>query len=257
MPTIQSIAGTLNAKAGSYQIGKLQDLRKELKGLARRPGRSIFTKQTIDDDWAFHHGGRSELQFNIGFDGSKGRQLRYGVAFSFETSRTLPDIEVLRPKVDLFNEYLTLYPAKYSHLRMWDWVDNERGEDYPTSMIPKEKIRNKTFVFFGCLRPISSIDYDEILREFDDLLPLYTYVESKGKFQSVDVLEPVPFEFKPGCTVKKLKTSAKIKSGPIDVTLLHCRSRRDFGQFGGEFGPGQWLRVGSDWLSQGTAIPAA
>ncbi|MCW3084023.1 MAG: hypothetical protein JWP12_1389 [Bacteroidetes bacterium] len=46
---------------------------------------------------------RKELQFNIGYDISE-QFLRYGVAFSLEASRSLPNpVEVLQPKIQLFN----------------------------------------------------------------------------------------------------------------------------------------------------------
>ena len=35
---------------------------------ARRPSSDIFTSHTIHPHWAFHYGGRTELQFNIGLE---------------------------------------------------------------------------------------------------------------------------------------------------------------------------------------------
>jgi hypothetical protein len=217
---IPTLANSLNAESGSYAIGNLQALRKEIKGFTRRPGSSIFSDQTITDDWAFHHGGRAELQFNIGHD-SGGDEVRHGIAFSFETSQTLPNIEVLRPKVRLFNEFLELYPDKYAHMRMWYWDENGRSDDQMPSSIPSERIKNGVFVFLGLIQPTKNVNAHKILRDFDDLLPLYTYVESDGTTQPVDVLKPKPFKFVHGCTVKKLKTSAKSKSDPVNVSLRH------------------------------------
>ena len=97
---IPRIANRLNDLAPSHPIGKLQDVRTQLKKLNRRPGDKIFSAQTTFADWAFHHGGRTELQFNIGYaDGDKNDDLRHGVAFSFELSQTLKSIDVLVPKV--------------------------------------------------------------------------------------------------------------------------------------------------------------
>ena len=147
MTDIRTIAKELNAKADRYQIGHLQALRKELKSFARRPGNSVFTKQTVFDNYAFHHGGRSELQFNIGFDGADDASLRHGIAFSFETNQTLPDIDILKPKVRLFNEFLDLYPNKYSRMRMWHWDDGVRSPDYLPSAIPSELVLNQAYFF--------------------------------------------------------------------------------------------------------------
>lgn len=220
MIDIPTLAHQLNLKSDRYQIGDLQALRKEIKQFKRLPGKAIFSVQTIKNNWAFHHGGRAELQFNIGIDGSD-EKIRHGIAFSFETSQTLPDIEVLRPKVRLFNEFLKLYPTKYARMRMWRWDSDGRSENYMPSAIPSEQIANGVFVFLGHLVPIEKVDPDQILLDFDDLLPLYKYVESNGTAQPVEELKSNPFEFVHGCTVKKLKTTATMKTDPIDVSLRH------------------------------------
>lgn len=217
---IPTLAHQLNLKSDSYQIGGLQTLRREIKQFKRRPGNEIFSAQTIKNDWAFHHGGRAELQFNIGIDGSVDK-IRHGIAFSFETSQTLPDIELLRPKVRLFNEFLKLYPTRYAQMRMWHWDFEKRSENYMPSAIPSERIANGVFVFLGHLNPIEEVDPDQILLDFDDLLPLYKYVESNGTSQPVEELKSKPFKFVHGCTVKKLKTTATNKADPIDVALRH------------------------------------
>lgn len=221
MTDIRTIANELNAKAEQYQIGGLQELRKELKGLARRPGSALFSDQTVFDDYAFHHGGRSELQFKIGFDGFDRKALRYGIAFSFETNQTLKDIDVLRPQVRLFNEYLALYPNRYSRMRMWHWDDDGRSSDYMPSPIPAERVASKVFVFLGLMNQFKEIDVDQILRDFDDLLPLYSYVLANGIKAPLDVVTEASFKFKPGCTIKKLKATAHRNSDPIDVALRH------------------------------------
>lgn len=221
MMDIPTLAKQLNAKSGRYEIGDLQALRKEIKHLARRPGSAIFSGKTITATWACHYGGRAELQFNIGFDGTGGDRIRHGIAFSFEPSQTLPDIEVLRPNVSLFNEFLQLYPNKYARMGMWHWDAEGRSVEYRPSPIPSERVANGVFVFLGLLNPIKDVDPDEILRDFDDLLPLYKYVESNGTAQPVVILKPTAFQFAHGCTVKKLRTTAKNKNDPIDVTLRH------------------------------------
>ncbi len=60
----------------------------------------------MTEDWAFHYGGRSEIQYNIGFEDEG---FRFGLAFSLETSQTLPDINLLKPKIKKLN---TLYEEK-------------------------------------------------------------------------------------------------------------------------------------------------
>src|SRR5713226_8031236 len=133
---IPSIAKTLNDLAPPHPIGKLQDIRTQLKKLNRRPGDKIFSAQTTFDDWAFHHGGRTELQFNIGHaDGDHDDDLRHGVAFSFELSQTLPSIDVLVPKVKFFNDFMQSNAGDFSDMRMWHYDENGRSEDCPPGPI--------------------------------------------------------------------------------------------------------------------------
>ena len=102
-----------------HPIGKLQEIRTKLKGLAHQPGHDIFrpNTKTITDYWAFHYGGRSELQFNIGLENNRGTdELWYGVAFSFKTNQTLPSIDILIPQVAVFNDYMRLHPELYQDM---------------------------------------------------------------------------------------------------------------------------------------------
>ena len=218
---IHAIAAELNTRSDDYAIGRLQELRKLIKNFSRRPGKHIFSDQTTDDDWAFHHGGRSELQFNIGKDGSGGSMLRHGIAFSFETSQTLPTIEPLKPKVRLFNDFLHLYPDKYADMRMWHFDQKIRSDEYMPSRIPSERVKEGVFVFLGKRFPIDQLDYERILTDFDRLLPLYRYVESGGSLQPTSVSDDLPFSFTPGCTIKPGQTTARLAQDPIDVTLRH------------------------------------
>ena len=167
---LRTFADELNTKALSHPIGRLQQIRADLHGLKRQTGHKIFSSQTITDDWAFHHGGRSELQYNIGLDGSHGKMLRYGVAFSFETSRSLPTIDVLIPKVRLFNEFLRLYPDLYADMRMWHWRDGARSSESPPGQITPELVSEGVFVFLGSRTSVSALDHDVILADMDRLL---------------------------------------------------------------------------------------
>jgi hypothetical protein len=87
-PDIAKIAEELDKRAHAYAIGNLQAIRKALKNFEKRAGSTIFSEQTIKDGYAFHHGGRTELQFNIGRDGIDTIEFRHGIAFSLEESHT-------------------------------------------------------------------------------------------------------------------------------------------------------------------------
>lgn len=220
---IPTIAAELNTRALSHPIGQLQNIRRKLKKLDRVPGKDIFRvgAKTVVADWACHYGGRTELQFNIGKDGSGGAMLRHGVAFSFETTQALPTIDVLKPKVRLFNEFLQLYPDKYATMRMWHFQGHIRSDEYSPSPIPPERVKEGVFLFLGKRLPIERLNYELILNDFDELLPLYRYVESAGKLQPISMPTEAAFSFLPGCSVKAQATIATLVQTELDVTLRH------------------------------------
>jgi hypothetical protein len=213
----------LNSRARAHPIGALQELRARLRGLSRKAGHDIFSLQTTKDDYAFHHGGRSELQFNIGEIGSP-RGFRFGVAFSFEPSRTLPlPLDVLTPKVKLFNDYMALNAEHFADMRMWHFVGGAQGpsEDYRPGPIPWERVGVGVFIVLGKRQPLDTIDYEAILSDLDRLLPLYTYVESGGTSQPLVAPVETPFTFRPGCSIKASATIASQVQKQLDISLRH------------------------------------
>lgn len=186
MMTIREIAEDLNQRAEGYEIGRLQEIRKELKQFSRRSGRDIFSSQSIKQGFAFHHGGRKELQFNIGWDGvDGGKRLRYGAAFSLEPSESLHESDlflIFKPKINRFNEYVRQRPGELDGFRIWAYTKTDpsllRGPR-PVREIPEEWVctRPPTFIAVGRTTVPECLDYDEILHDFDRLLPVYRYVE--------------------------------------------------------------------------------
>jgi len=216
---ISDIANKLNELASTHPIGKLQDIRTQLKKLSRRPGDKIFSVQTTFKDWAFHHGGRKELQFNIGAEGDHGDYFRHGVAFSFELSQTLPSIDVLVPKVKYFNDFIELNVDILSDMRMWHY-NPDRSSDYPVSTISSAIVKNGVFVFLGKRHSANKINYEKILNDFDRLLALYQYVESAGTTAPL----PLPksdFAFKPGYSKKVTTAKATFTEKELDLDLRH------------------------------------
>jgi hypothetical protein len=217
---IHAIANKLNRLAPTHSIGKLQEIRTQLKKLNRRPGDKVFSTQTTFDHWAFHHGGRTELQFNIGYaDGDTNDDLRHGVAFSFELSQTLKSIDVLVPKVKFFNDFMELNADEFSDMRMYHY-DDGRSVDSPPGPIPSGLVKEGVFVFLGNRQAAKRIDYERILDDFDRLLPLFRYVESRG------VTAPVPhpktgFNFKAGASKKVTTAKATFSEKQLDLDLRH------------------------------------
>ncbi len=176
---IKQIAEELNKRASTYSIGGLQDIRKEIKKLSRKASSTIFTNETISEEgWAFHYGGRKELQFNIGFE-EEG--FRYGVAFSLETSQALPSIEVLFPKILKLNSLIVSQPEKFYSYKMWYWQDGQRSEITNVLEITEKIIKKGTFIFIGSLMDAQNINFDTVLDSFDDLLKVYIEVENENE----------------------------------------------------------------------------
>jgi hypothetical protein len=222
MPNLAAIAEEIDRRAGSRPFGLLQELRKDLKGLARLPSNRIFSwRKTIDEDgYSFHLGGRRELQFNIGFDYLNGKRMfRHGVAFSFERSRTLPEIDVLIPKAERFNEFLRCNPDEFADLLMWHYLDG-RSSNYAPTPIPPDLVRPNIFIFLGRLQAPDQLDYELVLDDFDHLLSLYRFVEGSDAYPPV-AKPKGEFHFKPGCTVKAASTKASLAEQQLDVTLRH------------------------------------
>ena len=103
--TIAEVAAELNERARARAIGDLQEIRRQLKGHPRLPTHKLFDSRTTFDSYAFHVGGRTELQLpNIGLE-SGDEERRYGVASSLETNQTLPDIWCIEEKCEPLSRF--------------------------------------------------------------------------------------------------------------------------------------------------------
>jgi hypothetical protein len=199
-----------------------------VEGILPQPSNDIFSAQTTKDDWAFHHGGRSELQFNIG-EISDPHGFRFGVAFSFETSRTLPSpLQVLAPKTKLFNDFIASNADAFADMRMWHF---EPGSDRPSAEympgpIPSERVKEGVFVFLGKRQTLDNINYEAILDDLDRLLPLYKYVESGGASQPTVMPTEAKFAFHTGCVSKVPSAVGTQVRKQIDIALRHNELQR-------------------------------
>ncbi|MFC1968762.1 hypothetical protein ACFLVX_05210 [Chloroflexota bacterium] len=216
----RSIVSNINIKAEKHAIGDLARIRKELKGKSQLP-RAIFPKPTTFDTYAFHYGGRKELQFNIGWEGDDHSELRYGVAFSLETNQTLPNIDVLIPKIGLFNDFLQLYSEEYGDMRMWHYKNGLRSTDYIPGSISPNIVTEGVFIFLGNRQNLSWLDHELILNDLDRLLPLYKYVESNGNLPPILTISKEPFKFRPGFTSKASTAEVSQTERQLNITLRH------------------------------------
>lgn len=185
---IKNIAEKINDLSNQYKIGNLQNIRKQLRGLSKINFNSIFSPKTVFDNkdiYAFHYGGRSEIQFNIGWE-MESRLFRYGLAFSLEKSQSLREpVNILGPKIQKFNEYIQAKPGKYSDFEMWDYRNGKRSNNSQAGLINRRLIKTGTFIFIGKyfnkqVEDINNADLHEILKTFDRLLKIYEYVEGNN-----------------------------------------------------------------------------
>lgn len=243
MATLQEIVDEVNRRAVGRRIGDLQDWRKANRGLGRKAGLHVFGAVRGSDDgpYAFHIGGRSELQFNMGIEKPiGGADLRFGVAFSFEPSQSLPDVEPLRPKVALFNEYLRSNAERFATLWMWHHPPDGNGV-IPARPAPigADLVRRGVFVFLGALGHSATPDYGVILDTLDGLLPLYRFVESGGGRAgevAASWVEP-PLRLRPPSRTGW--TAATTAARTLDVELRHRALQAKLcAELAAEFGDG-------------------
>ncbi len=162
METIKEIADAIDhARAGTPLANFYAD-RAEIRGVSGSRDNLFFERK--DDDaprsgYAYHWGGRSELQLNIGFE-EEHTYFRYGAAFSIEKGPYFEDpVGVLGPVIARFNALLPQYPALHG-LQMW-FVDKREPEDRRRTQvgtvgaISGDLIRQGIFIFFGESVPVS------------------------------------------------------------------------------------------------------
>lgn len=225
MKSISAIATSINELAHEHEFGGFQALRSQLRG-SNRVRSVIFdiNKKSVNEQegWAYHTGGREELQFNIGFEEPRSR-FRYGVAFSLEPSRAFTNIDPLRPKIERFNEFVRLNPAALANYRMWVWKnDHIIKEDTAVRTITDDEIEQPNFIFMGRSGPIDQIDGTEILNCFRDLLEIYRFVEAESgtKLQQIEsTLGVAPFLFQERLSIGEGSTLGQQAQKGIAITL--------------------------------------
>jgi hypothetical protein len=222
-----TLAEQINEAATAHpRMREFQEIRRRIHGLPRVRTNKIFSRQTTFAYWAFHSGGRKELQYNIGFEDE---EFRFGVAFSLEPSRTLLQPLVLTPKIEKLNKYVSENLAGLQDLSSWSWSPNRspgRSAILPVAPFPSELIRRGNFLFLGRLVPTREFNPSAVVFLFDRLLDMYKYVEGNSPLKKDRVDLRKGFEFKSGCSLKPEETSADIKGGRRKVGLSQNRFQR-------------------------------
>lgn len=220
---IREIAETLNEKAKDFQMSTFFQLRKQLH--EKKVGsKNIFTSQSIFDDYAFHIGGRHELQFNIGFIERDGEdKFRYGVALSLFENKSLPDYRELEKQFFRLSEFLKANKSKLSDLELYyhDEIRNRRV------FIKIDKLNSRLFsrdifIFFGKIIPRDEINIDDVLKTFDRLLEIYIYAEGTNKIKK----DKKKIKSKSDIAKKAEKAFRKITAKTVESDLRHVKIQK-------------------------------
>lgn len=183
---IWELTATLNekAKTGNYRIAELPALRKAYLHKKQLPDVIFHPRTTQDrkDIYAFHYGGRDEMQFNVGRELVDGKNVtRYGLCFSLEASRSLTDpMGILDPFRLRANDFIARFKNSFRKFKLWYFQKGVRYGNYQVQQITDRVFSGDTFLCIGELIPksiseLTEQDLDRILHGFDSLLPLYEY----------------------------------------------------------------------------------
>ena len=226
---IEEIVQRLNDESDRFEFGRLQEIRKEHLGLQRRPNRKPFGRKAISRDrtYAYHVGGHDELQFNIGFDCYKDKEiLRWGVAISLQKTRAILDVKKLFPKINKLNKFICRCGDDYLNgFLMWHWHEGRRSDNRSPEVVPRRLYAEEVFIFIGKYEQVDAFDAETVLRDFDRLLPLYKYVESESDFPILD--DESGFTFRPehqsDRPERRYRTDAIREIGQNEVYLRHSQ----------------------------------
>lgn len=222
--TLQEVVTEVNVRVQGRPFGSLPEWRKAHKGMKSLPGMPFYSGLKNENRaYVFHVGGLSELQFNLGFEEAHGiRTFRHGIAFSLQTTRELPAIDRLVPKIARLNEYLHLYPEAFVGFEMWNWSDDTRSDNYPVAPIPDSQVKEGIFIFVGKLQPANAIHVGMILDDFDRLLPLYEFAEGTAPFPAqAPESQRNGFIWSPGNKVRAAATTFERPAQTVDKSLRH------------------------------------
>ena len=232
-PSITDITNTIEEQAPDFAFGELQAIRQRLKGLQWHSN-TIFKERTIREDYAFHYGGRTELQFNIGFEHGDNNELvlRHGVAISLKRGASIHQIDdAILTRVARLNEYLESHADDFTDFFMYNsWYDSDEWSGYHALRpVPPESVELNAFIFIGRQQSASEVSTALILRDFDRLLPMYTFVEGSG--DPLAEVEETPHEFQPGLTRKRSSTTVSVPERRLNKALRHNDIQYALGQY--------------------------
>ena len=222
LPVLSTIAREISVGAIGRPIGELQAKRTARKNLKRTP--SLFDGRSTRERWAFHVGGLTELQFNIGFEEIDDKDIfRHGIAFSLQPNINVPDVSILESRIRKFNRYLDEHPNAYDDLSMWYFMDGDRSANFAPAPIADNLIKQHVFIMLGATCPVDAISVGAILDDFDRLLPLYDYVEGDTGLATRRTGMARNFEWSPGNKARVAHVRYEKPERNIDAVQRHSK----------------------------------
>jgi len=192
---MEKLADIAKALDEELSGGVLADFYARRRALNKSPAwQGILFQQQNDGDsprsgYAFHKGGRSELQFNIGFE-QGGESFRFGVAFGLQPAQGMPDpVAVLARKVERFNAVMS-GQHDYAELQMWHYIDHVLQPQRVPGPVSSALVRSGVFVFLGLRVPVGKggvtpAQVRDGARVLERLWPLYEHVEGDAPLATV------------------------------------------------------------------------
>jgi len=214
---LSEIAYKINELSYGYKIHYLQRIRKKIKG--KSPGGPIFRAKTISNSkgYAYHYGGLTELQFNIGFEDEG---FRYGVAVSLQPTQELPDVTKLYPKISKLNCVIDIRKEFFKDYRMWHW-NKVRSPIKKVTTVNPEIVCPGTFIFLGKIVPVEKIDISEVIKTFDALLDVYIAVEQEFSEEPLVEDQKESFEFGSNATTPTIERKYRTQERELSFEVRH------------------------------------
>jgi hypothetical protein len=250
MQALDDIADAIHQRLKGTVLEDFYERRAALVGGGKRWQGGLF--KVIKDDYAYHYGGRSELQFNIGFE--PGNYFRYGVAFSLEPDRNHPrPLDELAPKMEAFNALMHRFP-ELQGLKMWSWADQVRSGDCDVGKIPDRLFKHGVFIFVGERVPaaagVTPQMLDRAAEVLESLFPLYEAIESTTVADAVSKARPAraATTAAPTTYVARLAWNSRHWRRPVSASEVQEAGNTYRSENG--FGHEDWL-FRNEWLLDG------
>lgn len=179
-----------------HPFGGLQRRRSHFFGKNYSNHKLFNTNQNlIEDGYTYHYGGSDELQFNFGWDKIEGQRVfRYGIAFSLQPSRTLPNpIDTLGDQIKRFNKFFEGNPNVFESCSYWVHQKNTSNVQFfdEVDKISEDFINTGNFIFIGKYfqkdsEVITKWELKEVVSTLDELMPVYEAVVLGNYFDEAD-----------------------------------------------------------------------